>query len=75
MKTLESADVTKWFESGPLSDLDVIDRVRIESRMLDALDSLDVPDRELTLWELYELSYSSSRQEVEHETCNENARV
>jgi hypothetical protein len=49
----------KWFESGPLRDLDVIDRIRIEERMLDTLDALDAEDREITIWELYELSYSN----------------
>jgi hypothetical protein len=58
MKELKAEDVTKWFENGPLRDLDVIDRVRIQSRMLSTLDLLDVPEREITLWELYDLSYS-----------------
>ena len=52
-------DVMTWFENGPLRDLDPIDRIRIEERMLTALDSLDESERDKTTCELYELSYSN----------------
>jgi hypothetical protein len=57
MKKLSGQDVIKWFETGPLKDLDEIDRLRIEERMLNTLDSLDESERDITLWELYERSY------------------
>jgi hypothetical protein len=59
MKKLTYQDVIEWFEEGPLRDLDEIDRLRVEERMLNTLDSLDESERDITLWELYELSYSN----------------
>jgi hypothetical protein len=59
MKKLSNQDVMAWFENGPLRDFDAIDRIRIEERMLNVLDSLDESERDKTIWELYELSYSN----------------
>ena len=59
MKELTCQDVIEWLERGPLRDFDAIDRIRIEERMLSALDSLDEGERDITLWELYELAYSN----------------
>jgi len=62
MKELSNQDVMTWFENGPLRDLDAIDRIRVEERMLNVLDSLDEGERDKTMWELYELSYSNQEE-------------